>query len=126
MQDEVVNMKKSDEPFAFGMSFYKLVWCFIIGSVFGTWYEEIITFFKYGVWENRSAVIIGPFNPLYGTAYVIAILLFYKMKNPIKVLILGAIFGGAFEYGANWAQEYFTGSVSWNYNDLILNFFIMS
>lgn len=111
----------SKKTFAVGLSFYKLVWCFIIVSVLGTYYEQVITLFKHGVWENRSAVIIGPFNPLYGTAYVIAILLFSKLKNPVKVILLGALFGGLFEYGANWAQEYFTGSVSWDYSDLFLN-----
>ena len=121
MRNKREKIRLSGEPFAFGLSFYKLVWCFIFGSVFGTLYEEIITFFKYGVWENRSSVIIGPFNPLYGTAFIFAILLFHHVKNPLKVLFFGAIFGGAFEYGANWAQEFFTGSVSWDYNDLLLN-----
>jgi len=121
MQKKIFNKTEINEPFAYGMSFYKLVWCFSLGSIFGTWYEEIITFFKFGVWENRSAVIIGPFNPLYGTAYVIALLLFFRIKKPIIVIFLASIFGGAFEYAANWAQEYFTGSVSWDYSELFLN-----
>jgi uncharacterized membrane protein len=110
-----------EKQFAVGLSFYKLTWCFILVSILGTYYEEIITLFKHGVWENRSAVILGPFNPLYGTASVVAILLFSRMRNPIKVILYGALFGGLFEYGANWAQEYFTGSVSWNYTDLMFN-----
>ncbi len=121
MQRNLSKTRTTTDLFALGISFHKLVWCFIIGSLFGTLYEEILTFFKYGVWENRSSVIIGPFNPLYGTAFVIAILLFHKVKNPIKVVLLGAIFGGAFEYAANWAQEYFTGSISWDYSHMLLN-----
>ncbi len=113
--------KTTSNIFASGLSFYKLVWCFIIGSIIGTLYEEILTFFKHGVWENRSSVIIGPFNPLYGVGFVVAILLFHNVKNPIKLLLLGAFFGGAFEYAASWAQEFFTGSISWNYNNLPLN-----
>jgi len=121
MLNKKVTIRNTVEPFAVGLSFYKIVWCFIIGSVIGTLYEEIITFIRLGVWENRSAVILGPFNPLYGTAFIIAILLFHNVKNPLKVLFFGAIFGGAFEYSANWAQEFFTGSVSWNYYNLFLN-----
>lgn len=121
MQVKLFNKTKTNDPFAYGMSFYKLVWCFSLGSISGTLYEEIITFFRFGVWENRSAVIIGPFNPLYGTAFVIAILLFYRVKNPISVFLLCSIYGGAFEYAANWAQEYFTGSKSWDYSGLFLN-----
>ena len=121
MSDKEMTALIDEEPFASKLSFYKLVWIFVIGSIFGTWYEEILTFARLGIWENRSAVIIGPFNPLYGTAYVLAVVLFYKMKNPIVVLVLGAVAGGAFEYAANWAQEFFTGSVSWDYNALYLN-----
>jgi len=116
-----VKERNPDEPFAAGISFYKLVWCFIIGSVIGTLYEEIIEFSRYGVWENRSSVIIGPFNPLYGTAIVLAILFFHNIKNPIKMLILGGLFGATFEYAASWAQEFFTGSKSWDYSHLFLN-----
>ncbi len=114
-------MSNTNRIFAEGKSFYKMVWCFIFASVLGTFYEEVLTFFKHGVWENRSAVIIGPFNPLYGTAYVIAVLLFSKVRNPIKIILFGALFGGVFEYLANWAQEFFTGSTSWNYQNLLLN-----
>lgn len=111
----------NNRTFAEGLSFYKIVWCFLVSSIVGTLYEEIITFIKYGVWENRSAVIFGPFNPLYGTAFIIALFLFVKIKNPIKIILLASLFGGVFEYSANWAQEYFTGSVSWDYSELWLN-----
>lgn len=121
MENEIVIENNPEKTFAEGLSFYKLTWCFIAASVLMTYYEEILTYFKDGVWENRSAVIIGPFNPLYGTAYVIVVILFSKMKNPIKVILFGAIFGGLFEYAANWAQEFFTGSVSWDYHHLFLN-----
>ncbi len=100
---------------------FQFLWLFIFGSVFGTWYEEIITFIKIGQWENRSSVIIGPFNPLYGVAYIISVALFYRKRKPVVTILLASLFGGAFEYAANWAQEFFTGSVSWNYHNLFLN-----
>ena len=121
MNKQVNTIKEKQNVFAEGLSFYKITWCFIIASIFGTYYEEILTYFKHGVLENRSAVIIGPFNPLYGTAYIIAIFLFVRFKNPFKVIFLGAIFGGSFEYLSSIAQEYFTGSVSWNYENLLLD-----
>lgn len=113
--------KKTRIIFAKDLSFYKLVWCFIIGSIIGTLYEEILTFLKYGVWENRSSVIIGPFNPLYGVGFIIALVLFNEVNNPAKLLLFASLFGGAFEYTFSWAQEFFTGSISWNYKDLPLN-----
>ena len=30
------------KKFAKGISFYKLLWIFIIGSIIGAWYEEIL------------------------------------------------------------------------------------
>lgn len=104
--------------FAEGLSFYKLVWVFIAGSLIGTWYEEILTFMTEGVYENRSAVFIGPFNPLYGLAFVCGIVLLKQIDSAPKAIVAGALFFGAFEYAANFAQEFFTGSVSWNYSDL--------
>lgn len=107
--------------FARGLSFYKLVWVFIAGSLIGTWYEEIYTFFRHGTYENRSAVFFGPFNPLYGLAFVLVLLLLRRFESAPAAIFAGALFCGLFEYSANFAQEFFTGSVSWNYEDKILN-----
>ncbi|MGM0436457.1 MAG: putative ABC transporter permease [Bacillota bacterium] len=109
----------NQEPaFAQGISFYKLVWVFIAGSLVGTWYEEIVTLITDGVYENRSAVFVGPFNPLYGLAVVCGVLLLRNIESAPKAIVVGALFFGTFEYAANFAQEFFTGSVSWNYTDL--------
>ena len=117
-----MNSEQDDfETFAKGLSFYKLVWVFTLGSLIGTWYEEILTFFTDGVYENRSAVFVGPFNPLYGLAIVLAVLLLRRIESAPKAILAGALFFGAFEYAANMAQEFFTGSVSWNYAHKPLN-----
>ncbi len=112
---------ESEVHFASGMSFYKLALFFIFGSVFGTWYEEIITLFKFGHFESRRGVIIGPFNPLYGVAFLLAISIFSKFKSPIKIFILGSLIGGVFEYTLGLAQEIFIGSRSWSYEGQFLN-----
>lgn len=117
----MANDEQHSERFAEGLSFYKLTWVFILGSLIGTWYEEILTFVKDGVYENRSAVFFGPFNPLYGIAFVLALLLLRRFESAPVALIVGTVFCGVFEYGASLAQEFFTGSVSWNYDDRFLN-----
>lgn len=109
------------DVFAQGLSFYKLVWVFMAGSLIGTWYEEIYAFIRYGTYENRSAVFFGPFNPLYGLAFVLILLLLRHFESAPAAILAGALFCGVFEYGASFAQEFFTGSVSWNYEDKILN-----
>lgn len=40
--------------FAKGLSFYKLTWVFVLGSLVGTWYEEILTFVTEGVYETGA------------------------------------------------------------------------
>ena len=110
------NFKNAKSKFAKGLSFYKLVWVFIAGSLIGTWYEEILTFVRYGVLENRSAVFLGPFNPLYGLAFVCGVVLLRRFDSPLSAIVAGTLFFGAFEYAANFAQEFFTGSVSWDYS----------
>lgn len=115
------NATEARDVFAQGLSFYKLVWVFIAGSLIGTWYEEIYAFIRYGTYENRSAVFFGPFNPLYGLAFVLILLLLRHFQSAPAAILAGAIFCGVFEYSANFAQEFFTGSVSWNYEDKILN-----
>jgi len=111
----------NERAFAEGLSFYKMTWVFITGSIIGTYYEQILTLFKLGVWENRSAVFLGPFNPLYGAAFVLVVYLLYRIDSFVIAVFVGAIFGGSFEYMANLAQEFFTGSVSWDYSNLPLN-----
>lgn len=107
--------------FAKDLSFYKYVWCFTIGSIFGVVYEEIIAFIKLGYYESRRGVVFGPFNPLYGAAFVISILLFHKYKSPIKLFLIGSVFGGVFEYILGLAQEIFIGTRSWSYEGQFLN-----
>lgn len=45
----------------------------------------------------------------------------HRFESPLAAILAGAVFGGALEYAANFAQEFFTGSVSWDYSDRPLN-----
>lgn len=109
------------KKFAQGISFYKLLWIFIIGSVIGAWYEEILIFVISGSYQRRSALVIGPFNTLYGYAYVLAILLLNKVKRWNLLILYGALIGGTVEYLASFLQETITGTRSWDYSNLFLN-----
>ena len=88
---------KDKKVFAKGYSFKKLFLIFVIGSIFGALYEQILnlitTYLQTGnlVWELRRGVIYG------------------------------ALGGGAFEYLISFLQETFTYTVSWDYSDHFLN-----
>lgn len=110
-------------PFAEGLSFKKLFFIFIIGSVFGTIYEDLLiygqTYFETGtgVWMTHRGVIWGPFNVIYGfgAALMCWVLLRKKLEN-WQIFVFSAFIGGAVEYGLSFLQETFTGTTSWNYS----------
>lgn len=115
-------------PFAEGLSFKKLFSIFLIGSVFGTIYEDLLiysqTYFATGtgVWMTHRGVIWGPFNVIYGfgAALMCWVLLRKKLEN-WQIFVYSAFIGGAVEYGLSFLQETFTGTTSWDYSNQIMN-----
>lgn len=75
--------------FAEGNSFKKLFFVFVIGSVFGDYYERIINLVghswggEHWFWERRSGVIYGPFSVIYGLGAVIMVLAFVSLPQVI-------------------------------------------
>lgn len=116
------------QVFASGIGFDKLFWIFVVGCVFGAFYEEILTCVKHlmstgtFMWELRRGVIYGPFSPIYGAgAVLMTIVLIPKKWNPKETIFYGAILGGVFEYVVCLLQEIFVGTVSWDYSHQFLN-----
>jgi len=124
-QKELVNENKI---FAKGICGIKMFWIFVIGCIFGTYYEQILTLVKSlihtgeFVWEFRRGVLYGPFSPIYGAGAVLMILLLgRKKRKPWKTILYGGLLGGSFEYIISVLQEIFVGSRSWDYSRLFLN-----
>ncbi|MEG2411077.1 MAG: hypothetical protein RSA96_09100, partial [Erysipelotrichaceae bacterium] len=87
--------------FAQGFCFAKIFAIFFIGCIIGTYYEEILTFFTKGVWESRSGLIYGPFNPIYGFGFAGFIALLGKNLAKRKWYITyfwSCIIGGVAEF----------------------------
>lgn len=109
--------------FAKGVCYYKIALCFILGSFIGTLYEELITIIKYGEFQSRKGVLYGPFNPLYGLAFISVIILFQKIKNPVWLFILGLLYGMFFEIAAGLTQLLLFNTRSWDYTGQFLNIY---
>ena len=114
--------------FAKGYSFKKLFFIFVIGSIIGVLYEEILNTVKIYlatgdiVWELRRGVIYGPFNPLYGLGAVLVVYLLVRPNySNIKTFIYGGLLGGTLEYSISLLQEIFTHTTSWDYSNHFLN-----
>ncbi|MEG2322495.1 MAG: putative ABC transporter permease [Bacilli bacterium] len=114
--------------FAKGICFNKLFYIFMIGSVFGAYYEEIACFISKMinhqplVWQYFRGLIYGPFSPVYGFGAVfLTILLVRKKRSNITTFFLAFLGGGFIEYITSFLQETFVGSISWDYSNKFLN-----
>lgn len=106
-------------PFAHGVSFYKLVWVFAIGCVLGYLIETAFCLVVRGIVESRQGMVYGPFNQVYGMGAVLMTLTLQPLakRGDGWLFVGGALVGGAFEFVASWAQENVLGTVSWEYSD---------
>ena len=109
------------KKFAEGICYSKLFWVFLIGCVGGVLVEMFWCVLTRYPLENRSGLIYGPFNPVYGFGAVLLTVALYKIKSKTLVFICGAVIGGAFEYLCSLFQELAFHSVSWEYSETPAN-----
>ena len=103
--------------------FYYYFWLFIIGSAVGWVIEGIYSFVKYGKLINHSALVIGPFNAIYGFGAVIFTFISKKIKskNYLVSFLCGFLGGSIIEYIASYFMELFLGFTAWNYSKSVFN-----
>ncbi len=103
-------------------------WIFLLASVIGTYYEEILHIVNYFMkhhtfhYSRRSGLFWGPISPVYGFGAVLFLfILGRKERSKPKLFVWSAIIGGLAEYLMSIAQELLTGTTSWDYSDKFLN-----
>ena len=64
-------MNKNDNNLLFCKQYsLKMIFIFfLIGSLIGTYYEEILHLISHHEFELRQGVLWGPFNPIYGIGF---------------------------------------------------------
>ncbi|MDO4562573.1 MAG: putative ABC transporter permease [Clostridia bacterium] len=109
--------------FASSLGFYRLFWVFLIGSFLGVVIETIWCFIMYQCFESRAGLVIGPFNPVYGTGAIVLTLGLHPLrkKRDAIILVAGGFLGGMVEYASSWIQQVSLGSTSWDYSDQRFN-----
>lgn len=100
--------------------FNECFWVFMLGCTFGTVWEMLNHFMHHGNIVSRSALIYGPFNPVYGIGALLFMAL-TKIKNPLKLFVSGMVLGGFCEYMCSLIQEKVFGTLSWNYSNNFMN-----
>ncbi len=122
------DQSESSQKFAEGLCFRKLFFIFLIASVIGTIYEDLLIFVRtfletgVGVWMMHRGVIYGPFNVIYG--FGAALMCWLLLRKPYKnwqIFLYSALMGGAVEYLLSLGQELVIGTRSWDYSNQILD-----
>ena len=111
------------EVFAPGLSFAKLFWVFLVAAWVGVVVEVVYGLVVQGHLENRSGLVWGVTNPVYGLGAVVMTLLLSQNQRhrDLTIFCASMVIGGAFEYLCSWGQEWAFGSVSWEYSGTVLN-----
>lgn len=120
--------KGAGRVFAKGVGFEKLFMIFIVGCLFGYFYEVILNFFMHLFQdgtiflERRSGVIYGPFSIIYGLgAVLMAGVLAERKYKWWQLFLYGGLLCCVCEYVTGWLQQTFTGTMSWDYSDHFMN-----
>lgn len=92
----------------------------MFGCMFGTFWEMFNHFIHHGNFVSRSALIYGPFNPVYGIGALLFLVL-VRVKKTWKIFVYGMLLGGFCEYICSYVQEKVFGTISWNYSNDFLN-----
>lgn len=95
----------------------EIFWVFVIGSFVGCIYETILCVFQRGHFESRQGLVYGPFTPVYGAGAVMLMLLLEKRKNIFSMFFISALSGGVIEYLFSLFQQFFFGTISWDYHN---------
>lgn len=105
-------------------NFKELFFLFLIGSMIGTYYEQMLTLINHGVWVSRRALIYGPFNPVYGFGLFVLLVSvannYQKRKWYVNFMYI-ALLGGFVEFISSVIEEYFFHARSWDYSSYFLN-----
>ena len=104
---------------------FKIIFVFfLLGSLLGTYWEEILYFAMNHVWVPRDGTVIGPFSPIYGVGVCIFAVFLGKnneKRSIPKTFLFSALIGGATEFGLSLVAQYVFHQVIWDYSDRFLN-----
>lgn len=118
-----ITNEPGERSFAHGKNWYKIFWVFLIGCMIGYASEMVFAYLKDGHWVERTGLIYGPFNQIYGLGAVIFLLTLYNLRkaNASIIFFASAFSGSVFEWVCSWVQEQLFHSVSWEYSDTPAN-----
>lgn len=102
------------------LCFYHLVLLFIIGGLFGYFFETFFYLLKHGKFMNKQGLWFTIIKPIYGICLILMTLILFKLKDKsyLLIFILGILIGSSFEYIASLFQEYIFKTSTWDYKKM--------
>lgn len=99
------------------ISFHDMFYTFLFGCLTGWVVEGIWTLVKKHVLINHTALVIGPFNLVYGIGAIVLtwVLYRFKNKNNFELFCISFATGSILEYVMSYIMEFMFGFVAWNY-----------
>jgi uncharacterized membrane protein len=100
------------------ITFHDIFYIFLFGCLFGWIVEGIWSYLKRGILLNHSALVLGPFNVVYGVSAIVLTLCLYRLKDKKYIQVFGISFavGTVLEYIMSFLMEKTLGFVAWNYS----------
>lgn len=118
MDIEIKTPLKSVAP---RVTFYKLVFVYMLAGLVGTVYETLLNLARGDGFVMCNGSLFTLFNPIYGFGGIMIIIATASYKKPIVVFGVGAFIGAAVEYLLSFFEEVIMGTRSWDYSDLSMN-----
>lgn len=105
------------------VTYQKLFWLFMVGSLVGVPLEGVWCLLKYGHWETHVVTVWGPFCIIYGfgaaACYAGAVLM--KNRNIFFRFLMFALIGDAVEMICGLFLEYSLNMYAWDYRNQLFN-----
>ncbi|MEG2054100.1 MAG: putative ABC transporter permease, partial [Oscillospiraceae bacterium] len=75
--------------------------------------------------QNRTGLVYGPFNLIYGFGALLMTLTMWwlRKERDIAMFFCGAVLGSVYEFFCSWLQETVLGTVSWEYSEMPFNLY---
>lgn len=122
-EEEKQELIRQKTVFAYGCSFHKIAWIFVLGAFLGAVVEMVFCRFTMGWWMSRSSLVYGTFSLVWGIGVAGATIVLYRYRNQedSHIFMAGTLLGGAYEYICSVFTELAFGTVFWDYSDIPFN-----
>ena len=106
------------------ITYTKLFWLFLVGSVAGVIIEGLFCLIAKGHWETHVVSVLAPYNILYGLGVVLFYIGAVKLQHrPLAVqIVIMTAFATALELLCGLLLRYGLGMRAWDYSHSFLNY----